>query len=184
MSSLQLSQPRMAAVRDSRWAPLPIVLAGTFMVVLDFFIVNVALPSMQASLHASDSAIEWVVAGYGLTSAVFLITGGRLGDRVGRRRAFSFGLALFTASSAVCGVASGPLMLVVARLVQGVAGALMMPNVMAIIGVVYTGPDRVRALSVYGVVMGLAAVGGQLLGGIRVQADVAGLGWRSCFLIN
>jgi EmrB/QacA subfamily drug resistance transporter len=154
------------------------------MVVLDFFIVNVAMPSMQASLHASDSAIEWVVAGYGLTSAVFLITGGRLGDRIGRRRAFSLGLALFTASSAACGVASGPLMLVAARLVQGVAGALMMPNVMAIIGVGYTGPDRVRALSVYGMVMGLAAVGGQLLGGILVQANVAGLGWRSCFLIN
>ncbi len=184
MSTLQLSQTRVAALRDSRWAPLPIVLAGTFMVVLDFFIVNVALPSMQASLHASDSAIEWVVAGYGLTSAVFLITGGRLGDRVGRRRAFAIGLALFTASSAACGVAGGPLMLVVARLVQGVAGALMMPNVMAIIGVVYTGPDRVRALSVYGMVMGLAAVGGQLLGGVLVQANVAGLGWRSCFLIN
>ncbi len=184
MSTLQLTQTRMAALRDSRWAPLPIVLAGTFMVVLDFFIVNVALPSMQASLHASDSAIEWVVAGYGLTSAVFLITGGRLGDRVGRRRAFAIGLALFTASSAACGVAGGPLMLVVARLVQGVAGALMMPNVMAIIGVAYTGPDRVRALSVYGMVMGLAAVGGQLLGGVLVQANVAGLGWRSCFLIN
>jgi MFS family permease len=132
MSTLQLNQTRVAALRDSRWAPLPIVLVGTFMVVLDFFIVNVALPSMQASLHASDSAIEWVVA----------------------------------------------------RLVQGVAGALMMPNVMAIIGVVYTGPDRVRALSVYGMVMGLAAVGGQLLGGVLVQANVAGLGWRSCFLIN
>jgi EmrB/QacA subfamily drug resistance transporter len=184
MSTLQLNQTRVAALRDSRWAPLPIVLAGTFMVVLDFFIVNVALPSMQASLHTSDSAIEWVVAGYGLTSAVFLITGGRLGDRVGRRRTFAIGLALFTASSAACGVAGGPLMLVVARLVQGVAGALMMPNVMAIIGVVYTGPDRVRALSVYGMVMGLAAVGGQLLGGVLVQANVAGLGWRSCFLIN
>ncbi len=154
------------------------------MVVLDFFIVNVALPSMQASLHATDSSIEWVVAGYGLTSAVFLVTGGRVGDRIGRRRAFSLGLALFTASSAACGVASGPLMLVVARLVQGVAGALMMPNVMAIIGVAYTGPDRVRALSIYGMVMGLAAVGGQLLGGVLVQANVAGLGWRSCFLIN
>ena len=154
------------------------------MVVLDFFIVNVALPSMQTGLHASNSALEWIVAGYGLTSAVFLITAGRLGDRIGRRRAFSIGLALFTASSAACGASSGPTMLVIARLVQGVAGALLMPNVMAIIGVVYTGPDRVRALSVYGVAMGLAAAGGQLLGGLLVQADIAGLSWRSCFLIN
>jgi EmrB/QacA subfamily drug resistance transporter len=154
------------------------------MVVLDFFIVNVALPSIQSGLHASNSAIEWVVAGYGLTCAVFLITGGRLGDRIGRRRAFSLGLGLFTASSAACGLAASQEMLVAARLLQGVAGALMMPNVMSIISVTYTGTDRVRALSAYGMVMGLAAVGGQLIGGLLVQANVAGLGWRSCFLIN
>jgi EmrB/QacA subfamily drug resistance transporter len=169
---------------SSRWAPLPVVLTGTFMVVLDFFIVNVAMPSMQSGLHASNSALEWIVAGYALTSAVFLITAGRLGDRIGRRRAFSYGLALFTLSSAVCGVSSGSEMLVAARLVQGFAGALLMPNVMAIIGVVYTGADRVRALSAYGMAMGLAAAGGQLLGGVLVQANIAGLGWRSCFLIN
>ncbi len=173
-----------ASLRASRWAPLPIVLSGIFMVVLDFFIVNVALPSIQSGLHASISAIEWIVAGYGLTSAVFMITAGRLGDRIGRRRTFSIGLALFTVSSAACGVASGAMMLVVARLVQGVAAALLMPNAMAIIGVVYTGPDRVRALSAYGMAAGLAAVGGQLLGGVLVQANIAGLGWRSCFLIN
>jgi EmrB/QacA subfamily drug resistance transporter len=154
------------------------------MVVLDFFIVNVALPSIQSGLHATASAIEWIIAGYGLTSAVFLITGGRLGDRLGRRRTFSIGLALFTASSAACGIAPDPTILVVARLVQGTAGALLMPNVMSIIGILYTGADRVRALSAYGMVMGLAAVGGQLIGGLLVQLDVAGLGWRSCFLIN
>jgi EmrB/QacA subfamily drug resistance transporter len=174
----------MRRAQASRWAALPVVLAGTFMVVLDFFIVNVALPSMQSGLHASSSSVEWIVAGYGLTSAVFLITAGRLGDRIGRRRAFSLGLALFTLSSAACGAAPDPVLLVISRLVQGLAGALMMPNVMAIIGVAYTGPDRVRALSIYGMVMGLAAVGGQLLGGVLVQANIAGLGWRSCFLIN
>ncbi len=174
----------LPTLRASRWAPLPVVLAGTFMVVLDFFIVNVAMPSIQGRLHASNSSLEWIVAGYALTSAVFLITAGWLGDRIGRRRTFSLGLAVFTLSSAACGLASGPLMLVVARLVQGVGAALLMPNVMAIIGVVYTGPDRVRALSMYGMVMGLAAVGGQLLGGALVQANIAGLAWRSCFLIN
>jgi EmrB/QacA subfamily drug resistance transporter len=154
------------------------------MVVLDFFIVNVALPSIQSGLNATSSAIEWIAAGYGLTCAVFLITGGRLGDKLGRRRTFSLGLALFTASSAACGLAPTASLLVAGRLVQGVAGALLMPNVMSIITVGYTGADRVKALSAYGMVMGLAAVGGQLIGGVLVQANPAGLGWRSCFLIN
>jgi EmrB/QacA subfamily drug resistance transporter len=167
-----------------RWAPLAVVLTGTFMVVLDFFIVNVAMPAMQSDLHAGTGAIEWVVAGYGLTFATFLITAGRLGDQLGRRRMFSLGLGLFTLASAACGVASSPTVLVVARLVQGMAAALLSPQVLSIIGVVYTGQDRVRAISIYGIVLGLAAVGGQLIGGVLVQADIAGLGWRSCFLIN
>jgi EmrB/QacA subfamily drug resistance transporter len=174
----------LGRLRASRWAALPIVLAGTFMVVLDFFIVNVAMPAMQADLHASTGAVEWVVAGYGLTFATLLITSGRLGDQLGRRRMFSAGLALFTVASAACGLAWSPAALVAARLVQGVAAALLSPQVLSIIGVAYTGPDRVRALSVYGITLGLAAVGGQLVGGFLVQADIAGLGWRSCFLIN
>src|SRR5256885_8848312 len=99
---------RTDTASTARWAALPIVLAGTFMVVLDFFIVNVALPSMQSDLGASDSAIEWVIAGYALTSAIFVITAGRLGDRFGRRRVFSLGLALFTVASAACGAATTP----------------------------------------------------------------------------
>jgi EmrB/QacA subfamily drug resistance transporter len=174
----------MARARASRWAPLPIVLAGTFMVVLDFFIVNVALPSMQTRLHASDGSIEWIVAGYSLTSAVLLIAAGRLGDRHGRRRIFGLGLALFTLSSAACGLAPSPGFLVGARLVQGGAAALLMPNVLSLIGVLYGGVDRARALAAYGMTMGLAAVSGQLIGGLLVQADVAGLGWRTVFLIN
>ena len=168
----------------NRWLPLPVVLAGTFMVVLDFFIVNVALPSMQLDLHASDGAVEWVVAGYALTSAVLLISAGRLGDRFGRRRVFSAGLALFTLASAECGMAGSAELLVAARLVQGAAAAVLMPNILSIIGTIYSGADRARALTAYGLVMGLAAVSGQLIGGLLVQADIAGLGWRSCFLIN
>src|ERR1700735_28594 len=94
-----------AALRASRWAPLPVVLTGVFMVVLDFFIVHVALPSIQSGLHASGSSIEFVTAGYALTSAVFLISGARLGDRLGRRRMFCAGLALFTLASGAWGVA-------------------------------------------------------------------------------
>lgn len=164
MSTSSLAQPARhgltARARASRWAPLPIVLAGTFMVVLDFFIVNVALPSMQSRLHASDGAIEWVIAGYSLTSAVLLIAAGRLGDRHGRRRIFTLGLGLFTLSSAACGLAASPGMLVGARLVQGGAAALLMPNVLSLIGVLYDGVDRARALAAYGMTMGLAAVSG------------------------
>jgi MFS family permease len=185
-STLTLPAPTgwWARTRASRWSALPVVLVGTFVAVLDFFIVNVALPSMQGDLHASNGAIEWVVAGYGLTSAAGLITAGRLGDRYGRRRMFSLGLALFTLASAACGVAPGAGALVAARLVQGLAASLMTPQVLSIIGVVYQGEERVKALSAFGMTMGLAAVGGQLIGGALVQADPAGLGWRTCFLIN
>src|SRR3954452_6766550 len=97
---------------EHRWAALPVVLAGTFMVVLDFFIVNVAMPAMQADLHATNGAIEWVVAGYGLTFGTLLITAGRLGDQLGRRRMFGLGLALFTLASAACGLAATAEMLI------------------------------------------------------------------------
>jgi EmrB/QacA subfamily drug resistance transporter len=166
------------------WAALPVLLIGAFMVVLDFFIVNVALPSVATDLGAGDSSLEWIVAGYGLTFAAFLITAGRLGDDLGRRRVFAVGLGLFVATSAACGLAPSPTTLVLARVAQGVAGAVLMPQVLAIIGVTYRGPDYVRALSVYGIVLGLAAVSGQVIGGALVETDVAGLGWRWCFLIN
>jgi EmrB/QacA subfamily drug resistance transporter len=188
--SITQSPPRrdlraaIASARASRWTPLPIILAATFMVVLDFFIVNVALPSMQSRLHASAGSVEWVVAGYSLASAVLLIAASRLGDRSGRRRVFAVGLAVFTLASAGCGIAPTATVLVVARIVQGIGAAMLMPNVLALIGALYDGPDRLRALSAYGMVMGLAAVGGQLLGGTLLAANPAGLGWRTVFLIN
>jgi EmrB/QacA subfamily drug resistance transporter len=151
------------------------------MVVLDFFIVNVALPSIATELGAGESSLEWVVAGYGLAFAAFLITAGRLGDGLGRRRVYAVGLALFTVASAACGLAPSPTTLVLARVAQGVAGAVVMPQVLAIVGVTYRGQDYVRAVSIYGVVLGLAAVGGQVIGGALVESS---LGWRGCFLIN
>jgi EmrB/QacA subfamily drug resistance transporter len=193
MTELELSasvQPVPSAVawlqrlRASEWLALAVLMTATFMIVLDFFIVNVTVPAMRAELHASSSAIEWVVAGYGLTFAVFLIGAGRLGDQIGRRRLFSLGLALFTLASAACAAAPTSTLLVLARLVQGFAAALLSPSVLSILGVVYTGTRRVQAISVYGMVMGLAAVGGQLIGGVLIQADIAGLGWRSVFVIN
>jgi len=170
--------------RFAKWAPLAVVLSGTFMFVLDFFILNVALPDIQRSLHASAAAIEWLVSGYALTSASLLVVGGRLGDHYGRRRSFSAGVAVFVLASALCALAPDSAILVTARVLQGAGAAIMAPNILAILGTVYTGPDRVRAISVYGMVMGLAAVGGQLIGGVLIDANVAGLGWRAIFWIN
>jgi MFS family permease len=163
---------------------MPVLLAGVFMIVLDFFIVNVALPSIRTGLHAGATTLEWVVAGYGLTFAVLLTTAGRLGDRMGRRRMLGAGMALFTAASAGCGLATSASMLVTLRCVQGVGAALISPTVLSLIGVLFTGEHRARAISLYGAVMGLAAAGGQLIGGVLIAADPAGLGWRSIFLIN
>jgi EmrB/QacA subfamily drug resistance transporter len=168
----------------SRWAPLPVLLAATFLVVLDAFVVNVAMPSIQQDLGAGTTVLEWIVAGYGLASAVLLIPASRIGDRIGRRRVFSAGVALFTLSSAACGLAPSSGALVAARLAQGIAAALMTPNALSLIGASYEGADRGRALSAYGTVMGVAAASGQLIGGALVQADLAGVGWRACFLIN
>jgi predicted MFS family arabinose efflux permease len=159
-------------------------MCGTFLVVLDFFIVNVALPSMQRGLHASDSGLEWVVAGYGLTFSALLIAVTRLGDRIGRRRMFSLGTALFVLASAACGAATSTELLVGARLVQGVAGAMVSPMVLALIGDVYAGPRMPRAIGVYSTVMGLAAATGQLIGGVLIQLDLAGSGWRAIFWVN
>ncbi|MDR6890018.1 MULTISPECIES: MFS transporter [Variovorax] len=161
-----------------------VMLSGTFLVVLDFFIVNVALPSMQRELHASAGTLQLVVAGYGLATAAGLITGGRLGDLFGRRRMFMLGLLLFTLASAACGLAPDAELLVAARVLQGLSGALLQPQVLAMIGLAYTGEHRARAFAAYGLTLGLGATLGQLVGGLLIHADLAGLGWRSCFLIN
>ena len=166
------------------WSALAVLMTGTFMFVLDFFIVNVALPSIQQSLRAGEGAIEWIVAGYAISTAVLLVTGGRLGDQFGRRRVFAAGLAVFVFTSAACALAPDPAVLVAARILQGVGAALMAPNILSILGVVYSGPARVRAISVYGMVMGLAAVSGQLIGGVLIRTDLGGLGWRAIFWIN
>jgi EmrB/QacA subfamily drug resistance transporter len=166
------------------WAALPVLAAGTFLVVLDFFIVNVAMPSLQSGLGATAGELEWVVAGYGLTLAALLLTSARLGDRFGHRRVYTIGVAVFTLCSLACALSQSPGMLVAARLVQGAGAAAISPAVLSLIGVLFRGPDRARAISVYGGVMGVAAAGGQIIGGALIDADVAGLGWRLIFAIN
>lgn len=165
-------------------AALLLMLTGTFMVVLDFFIVNVALPALQADLRASAGTVQLVVASYGLANAAGLITGGRLGDLFGRRRMFMLGMLLFAVASLGCGIAPTGEVLVAARVLQGLAGALMQPQVLAMIGLAFTGEQRAKAFAAYGLTLGLGATLGQLIGGVLIHADIAGLGWRSCFLIN
>ena len=172
---IQTSPPRGA---------LLVLLAGVFTSLLDFFIVNVALPDTQRDLHAGPSAVQFIVAGYGLALATGLITAGRLGDIYGRRKMYVLGLGLFTLASAACGLAPSAGFLVAARVVQGGAAALLMPQIMAIINTAYTGPARARAFTAYGMTVGFGAVFGQLIGGVLIKADLAGLGWRSIFLIN
>ncbi|HEY7325131.1 MAG TPA: MFS transporter [Streptosporangiaceae bacterium] len=185
MTNTQLSEAEARQAQPARpRSPLPVLMTAVFAIVLDFFVVNVALPDVQADLHTGSAATEWIVAGYGLAFAVLIITGGRLGDRFGRRRLFCAGLALFVLTSALCGLATSPAMLVGARFAQGAGAALISPNVLAIIGIHFAGPARVRAITIYGIVMGLAAAGGQLLGGLIIAANPLGLGWRAIFLIN
>ena len=160
------------------------LLAGTFVSFLDFFIVNVALPSIQRDLHTGPSAVQFVVAGYGLALAAGLITAGRLGDLFGRRRLYVIGLVLFTVASAACGLAPNAGFLVGARVVQGAAAALAMPQILGIINATYSGPQRIKAFTAYGMTVGFGSVFGQLIGGILIQLNIAGLGWRSIFLIN
>jgi EmrB/QacA subfamily drug resistance transporter len=162
-------------------AAMLVVLAGTFMVVLDFFIVNVAIPSMQSDLHAGSGAIPLVVAGYALALASGLLLAGRLGDVLGHRRMFAVGLGLFTLTSAVCGLAPSIGVLVGARIAQGASAALLTPQVLSILTTAFTGERRVRAFTAYGLTMGLAAVSGQLIGGLLIAGH---LGWGACFLIN
>ncbi|QKG19856.1 MFS transporter [Actinomadura verrucosospora] len=166
------------------WRAVAVVLTGAFMAILDSFIVIVAGPSIKADLHIGDGPLQWVLAGYQLTYAVLLITGGRLGDLYGRRRVLLFGTGAFTVASVVCAMADGAAALIAARLVQGLGAALMLPQTYAFLTVLVPDRDRHRAFGVLGMVMGLAAVAGQLAGGLLIGSDVLGSGWRSVFWIN
>ncbi|WP_436843204.1 MFS transporter [Streptomyces narbonensis] len=160
------------------------VLLGAALPLIDFFIVNVALPSIGRDLAAGPSLLELIVAGYGLSYAVLLVLGGRLGDLFGRRRLFLAGMTAFGLTSLACGLAPEAWTLVAARVAQGAAAALMLPQVLATIHASTTGPRRAKALSLYGATAGLSMVAGQILGGVLVAADLAGSGWRSVFLVN
>jgi MFS family permease len=165
-------------------AGLITVLLGAALPILDFFIVNVALPTIDRTLNASASMLELVVAGYGIAYGVLLVLGGRLGDAFGRRRLFMIGLAAFTVTSLACGLAPTAGVLVAARIAQGGAAAMMLPQVLSTIQATMTGERRSRALGLYGANAGMAMVLGQVLGGLLIAADIAGTSWRPIFLVN
>jgi MFS family permease len=163
---------------------LAIVLVGQFMAVLDASIVNVAAPSIHASLRASGAGLQLIVAGYTITYAVLLVTGARLGDIIGHRRMFLAGLVLFTLASLGCGLAASAGFLVGLRFVQGAGAALMIPQVLSLIQRTHVGPARARAMSTYSAVLAGGAVVGQLVGGLLISANLLGSGWRPVFLVN
>jgi MFS family permease len=165
-----------------RWTALAVLLVGAFLPPLDFFIVNVALPSIRADLGASSAALQLVMSGYAICYAVLLILGGRLGDLYGRRRIFLIGIAGFAASSALCGLAWSPAALVAGRLVQGVAAALLAPQALASIHYLFPPTEKPKALAFFGFMIGSASIVGQILAGLLI--DGSALGWRAIFLVN
>ncbi|KVV41431.1 MFS transporter [Burkholderia territorii] len=167
-----------------RWAMFSVLLVGAFLPPLDFFIINVALPSIRAELGASSSAEQLVISSYAGLYAVTLITGGRLGDLFGRGRMFFLGLIGFATASTLCGLANSPWTLIAGRALQGVTAAIMAPQALASIQAIFPETEKPLALSLYGAVFGLAAVVGQALGGILISLNLLNLGWRTIFLVN
>ena len=163
---------------------LPVVLTAMFMAGFDIWAVNVAAPSLQRDLGVSDAALQLIVGGYAFMYASGMVTGGRLGDLFGYRRMFMLGVVSFAAASLLCGLAQSSGELVAARLLQGLTGAIMVPQVLALITATFPVHERSRALAWFGVTMGVGFVSGQILGGGLIQANLFGLGWRSIFLVN
>lgn len=152
---------------------------------VDFFIVNVALSSIHESLRTTPGETQLVISAYAAGYAVFLISGGRLGDLFGRRTCYLWGMAAFAATNLICGIARTPVELLVGRTLQGMAAALLVPQVLASIRALHTDePALIRALGLYGMMMGLAAATGQFAGGALVQWNPLDLGWRAVFLVK
>ncbi|MEW9534069.1 MFS transporter [Microbispora sp. NPDC049125] len=167
-----------------RWAALFVILAAEVMDLLDAMVTNIAAPTMRADLGGSGATIQWLGAAYTLSMAVGLITGGRLGDIFGRKRMFLIGAVGFTIGSLLCAVAQSPEMLIGARVLQGLFGAVMLPQGLGMIKELFPPKEMQTAFGMFGPIMGLSAVGGPILAGWLVDADYFGTGWRMIFLIN
>ncbi|MFD0527033.1 MFS transporter [Kitasatospora arboriphila] len=167
-----------------RWAALFVILAAEVMDLLDSLVTNIAAPSIRADIGGGESTIQWMGAAYTLAMAIGLITGGRLGDIFGRRRMFLIGAVGFTLGSIGCGLAQGPDQLIAARVFQGLLGAVMLPQGLGMLKEMFSEKEQASAFGMFGPVMGLSTVGGPILAGWLVDADLFGTGWRMIFLIN
>ncbi|MFV2214502.1 DHA2 family efflux MFS transporter permease subunit [Actinomadura sp. LOL_016] len=176
--------PDRTAGTDRRWQALAVCLVAAFMTLLDVSIVNVALPTIREGLDTSEAGLQWIVSGYALTFGLVLVPAGRLGDARSRRAVFMFGLALFTVASALAGAAQSDLWLIIARLVQGVAGGILNPQVAGLIQQLFRGAERGRAFGALGAVIGLATAAGPLLGGGIIALAGPEEGWRWVFYVN
>ncbi len=168
----------------ARWRALALCLVAGFMTLLDVSIVNVALPSIRTGLGASESAIQWIIAGYALAFGIALVPAGRLGDARSRRAIFGLGLGLFTAASAACGLATGPTWLSVTRVLQGLGAGIVSPQVSGFIQTMFAGRERGRAFGMFGATIGISTAIGPLLGGFIVKVGGVQNGWRGVFLVN
>jgi MFS family permease len=187
-SNISLAFPGASTESDDSPAltglAVAVLLLGFSLSVTDFFIVNVALPTIGRNLHTSDSILELVVAAYGITYAVLLVLGGRLGDAIGRRRLFMGGMTAFTVTSLACALAPSIGVLLLGRALQGAAAAMMVPQVLASIQTRTVGAQRAKAIGMYGATAGLSMVVGQVLGGTITWLNLFGTGWRGIFMVN
>ncbi|MET3427592.1 EmrB/QacA subfamily drug resistance transporter [Actinoplanes tereljensis] len=183
-NTVQKPAPNAPGTYRHRWVALFVILAVEVMDLLDALVTNIAGPSIRTELGGSYSLIQWLGAAYTLAMAIGLLTGGRLGDIYGRRRMFLIGAIGFTLASLACGLAQTPTQLIVGRAVQGLFGAVMLPQGLGMIKQLFTPAEQAKAFGAFGPVMGLSSVGGPILAGWLVDADYFGSGWRMIFFIN
>ncbi|GEN72420.1 MFS transporter [Chryseobacterium lathyri] len=170
---------------NSTYLKMMVILSGQLLTIMDIFIINVSIPSIQRDLHASNGEMQMMIASYLIGFASFLITGGRLGDLYGRKKIFMMGLLFFMLSSVVCGISSGAVLLVISRFIQGVSAALMSPQVLSMIQILFAGhEERTKAMGWYGITIGAGTVLGQFLGGYFSSITLMQESWRLIFLIN
>lgn len=168
----------------NKWVILRYLVAGAFLSPLDYFIVNMALPAIKASFQATDNQLQMVIAIYGLTYASLVVCSGKLGDSYGRKTIFTLGLWIFLFASLACGLAPTINWLIFARFIQGIGASLLAPQVLASIKIYFDETERAKALGIFGSVFGLAAILGQLAGGILLDLQLWGLTWEIIFLVN